>query len=149
MSRAFVKEDIEEPQRTTLRRPASGLPPGALNLMTTDGAQHLRARLNELQRDPASDPDEVASLQETLNSATIIKPAAQPGAIVFGSRLTLRKPNGAMETLRIVGVDEVELDPGNVSWISPLGKALLDATPGKPFRIPPAPEVFGTVVDTA
>ncbi|WP_395753610.1 GreA/GreB family elongation factor [Prosthecobacter sp.] len=149
MSRAFVKEDIEEPQRATQRRPATGLPPGALNLMTSDGARILRTRLSTLQRDPAASPDELAALQQSLDTATIIEHTARPDAIVFGSRVTLRRPDGTLEKWRIVGVDEVPLESGFVSWLSPLGKALLAAQPGKPFRLQPTSEIFGTVVETS
>lgn len=146
MSRAFVKEDIDIPERKTLRKSASGLPPGALNLMTAEGARHLRQRLKELQWAKDADADEIASLEHTLESATIVEPKAQPGEIVFGSRVTVRKPTGEVETLRIVGVDEVALEAGNVSGVSPLGKALLAAAPGKAVRVAPGTEIFGMVV---
>ncbi len=145
MSRAFVKEDIDIPERTTLRKSASGLPPGALNLMTAEGARLLRQRLKQLLRAEDADPEEIASLQHTLESATIIEPKPQPDAIVFGSRVTVRNATGEMETFRIVGVDEVALEAGNVSWVSPLGKALLAAAPGKAVRVASGTETFGTV----
>lgn len=142
MSSAFVREDIDEPERPGLRRPASGLPPGAMNLMTAEGAQRLR----ELALASEGDPAELAHLQDTLASATIITPQPHPGDIVFGSRVTVRKTSGEMQTFRIVGVDEVHLEPGNVSWVSPLGKALLSAQVGKALRMPPENQMLGTVV---
>ncbi|WP_395741312.1 GreA/GreB family elongation factor [Prosthecobacter sp.] len=149
MSRAFVKEDIDEPHREALRRPASGLPPGALNLMTAEGALRLRYRLNDLQRDPGSHSAEITALQHALDSATLVEHTARTDAIVFGSHVSIRRPDGTLERWRIVGVDEVSLEPGFVSWLSPLGKALLAAQPGKPFRVPPSTAVYGTVEEVA
>src|SRR5215208_3562479 len=50
MSRAFVKEDVDPPQRSGRARTASGLPPGTANYMTTRGVQRLRDELAELRR---------------------------------------------------------------------------------------------------
>ena len=40
------------------------------------------------------------------------------------------------ETYTVVGVDELDLEPDAVSWISPIGKALLAADLGHSIRIP-------------
>ena len=42
MSRAFVKEDVDLPERSGRKRSASGLPPGATNYITARGAKRLR-----------------------------------------------------------------------------------------------------------
>ncbi|MGV3660723.1 MAG: GreA/GreB family elongation factor [Prosthecobacter sp.] len=147
MSRAFVKEDIEEPERLTQRRAASGLPPGAQNLMTADGAQRLQDRLVALKQMGLGGTDEARYAQEVLDSATIVepRPKADPTIIVFGSRVTLRGEDGGVKTHRIVGVDEVDLEPGNVSWVSALGKVLLAAQVGHSVRMAPGGKVLGTV----
>jgi transcription elongation GreA/GreB family factor len=49
--------------------------------------------------------------------------------------VTLRDAGGQLETCRIVGVDELEFGDGAVSWISPLGKALLGAEVGERVRM--------------
>lgn len=144
MSRAFVKEDIEMPERSELRRSPSGLPPGAMNLMTADGARELRERLATL---PQSEADERGRLEEILASATIVEPLqAPPGAIVFGSRVTLRNAANEVRTFRIVGVDETDLQTENLSWIGPCGRALLAAKPGQTVRVTPEGPIMGTVV---
>jgi hypothetical protein len=38
MSRAFVKEDVDLPERSGRKRSASGLPPGATNYISARGA---------------------------------------------------------------------------------------------------------------
>src|SRR6266540_3013137 len=84
MSRAFVKEDVDLPERSGRKRSASGLPPGATNYITARGAKRLR---DELQK--------------------------------------LRAANAVSER-----VTELDLEPDAVSWISPIGKALLAADMG-------------------
>ena len=44
--------------------------------------------------------------------------------------MTVKDKEGANETLTIVGVDELNLERDAVSWISPIGKALLAADVG-------------------
>jgi hypothetical protein len=49
MSRAFVKEDVDLPERSGRKRSVSGLPPGATNYITARGAQRLRDQLQKLR----------------------------------------------------------------------------------------------------
>lgn len=146
MSRAFVKEDVDVPERVTLRRAASGLPPGTQNLMTADGAQRLRERLAGWRQRRSDHATEIAELEDVLGSATIVDVQPRTDAIVFGSRVTVRGADGRVQTYRIVGVDEKPLESGNVSWMSPLGQALLAAEPGKSVRLAAGGPPLGTVV---
>ena len=110
-------------------RSASGLPPGAANYMTAAGALRLRAELAGIP-DPAC--ARAAELKRILASITIIEPpSGQPEGAVFGVTVQLRDSAENERSFRIVGVDEVEIDPGCVSWISPIGRALLGAEPGQ------------------
>ncbi|NCX45882.1 MAG: transcription elongation factor GreB, partial [Burkholderiaceae bacterium] len=43
--------------------------------------------------------------------------------------------DGTETRVRIVGVDEVDLEKGDVSWISPIAKALIKAKVGDTVRI--------------
>jgi transcription elongation GreA/GreB family factor len=126
MSRAFIKEDVEVAERPMLRRSSSGLPPGALNLMTANGAERLRERIDESRRVRPNDPV-IADLEEVLQSATIVQPIETLHSIVFGSTVHLQNDRGEEAVYRIVGVDEVDMNPQHVSWISYLGKTLLGA----------------------
>jgi transcription elongation GreA/GreB family factor len=49
--------------------------------------------------------------------------------------LTVKDKKGATETLTIVGVDELNFERDAVSWISPLGKALLAADMSTGLRL--------------
>jgi transcription elongation factor GreB len=50
--------------------------------------------------------------------------------VFFGATVTYANGRGEERTIKIVGVDEVALDKGHVSWISPIAKALLRAEEG-------------------
>jgi transcription elongation factor GreB len=128
MSRAFVKEDVDPPERKRRPRSAFGLPPGALNYLTASGAAQLRRELNEARRASPTDPARIAELQEILASATIVEVITDPTTgVAFGSAVTLRNSTGELRTYRVVGVNELDLYENAVSWISPLGRALLAA----------------------
>jgi hypothetical protein len=49
MSRAFVKEDVDLPERIGQKRSASGLPPEASNYIIARGAKRLREELQKLR----------------------------------------------------------------------------------------------------
>jgi len=59
--------------------------------------------------------------------------------VFFGATVTYcptsRSENGKEENITIVGVDEVDLDKGHVSWVSPIAKALIKARIGDCVRI--------------
>lgn len=74
-------------------------------------------------------------LSKRIDSAEVIDPAARRPAstasrIFFGATVTYREGDAAECTVRIVGIDEVDLKRGYVSWISPLARALMKAAAG-------------------
>jgi transcription elongation factor GreB len=130
MSRAFVKEDVDPPERSGRKRSASGLPPGATNYITARGAKRLSDELNKLRRANASSK-RIIELEQILASAHIVDPPDAPShSVTFGATVTVQDKDGASETFTIVGVDELDFEPDAVSWISPIGKALLAADMG-------------------
>ncbi|HEY3598047.1 MAG TPA: GreA/GreB family elongation factor, partial [Paraburkholderia sp.] len=50
--------------------------------------------------------------------------------VFFGATVEYATQDGESHTVTIVGVDEVDLDQGHVSWISPIARALLKAKVG-------------------
>jgi transcription elongation factor GreB len=55
--------------------------------------------------------------------------------VFFGATVTYAKASGAENTVRIVGVDEVDPARGHVSWISPIAKALMKSREGDVVRL--------------
>ena len=148
MSKAFTRESDDAPEEPQFSRPASVLPPGAPNYLTPGGAERLRMELERLteQERPAvqaSSADDVKArlravdqrileIGEALGSARILPPPPKPwDRVSFGASVTVRMADGEEVTYRIVGVDEVDLDRGWVSWLTPVAKALMNARLGE------------------
>jgi transcription elongation GreA/GreB family factor len=136
MSRAFVKEDVDPPERSGRVRSASGLPPGAANYITAGGAVRLRQELEGLRGAGKGNEDRIGELERSLASAIIVEaPTEASDSIAFGARVTLRGEAGRLDSYRIVGVDELDFEPDAVSWISATGKALLAADLGDKVKL--------------
>src|SRR6201993_3404410 len=130
MSRAFVKKDVDLPERSGRKRLASGLPPGATNYITARGANHLRDELEKL-RAANTDSKRVAELEQILTSVHVLDPPdPASNSVAFGATVTAKDKKGRTESYTVVGVDELDLEPDAVSWLSPIGKALLAADMG-------------------
>ena len=130
MSRAFVKEDVDLPERSGRKRSASGLPPGATNYMTARGAKRLRNELQKLRAANATS-ERVTELEQILASVNVVDPPdPASNSVGFGATVTVQDKKGRTDTYTVVGVDELDLEPHAVSWISPIGKALLAADMG-------------------
>ena len=135
MSRAFVKEDVDPPERSGRKRSASGLPPGATNYITARGAKRLRDELQKLRGSNAGS-ERIIELEQILASAHVVDPPdPASNSVAFGATVTVKDENGLTESYTIVGVDELDLEPDAVSWISPIGKALLSADMGDSLRL--------------
>ena len=67
-----------------------------------------------------------------LDNTEIVDPARQKGLeqIFFGATVTYETSDGDEKIIRIVGVDEARSDQGQVSWISPIARALHKAREG-------------------
>lgn len=156
MSKAFTREDDDAPEQPVAARPASALPPGTKNYLTPAGEQRLRSELVRLLTTErpalASSPDKdaarrqlqlldqrISHLQDCLQTAVIVPPPAPPHDTVrFGATVKVRNRRGEELDYRIVGVDETDLDRDEVSWLSPIAKALLNSKLGGhvKFRFP-------------
>ena len=84
-----------------------------------------KKRLREIDR-------RVRFLSKRLEIAEIVDPAQQKNRaqVFFGAIVTYANAEGAESTIRIVGVDEADLERGQVSWVSPIAKALMRAREG-------------------
>ena len=72
-----------------------------------------------------------------LANAEVVDPAkrAKTGQVFFGATVTTANARDEERTLKIVGVDEVDLAKGHVSWISPIAKALMRAEEGDVVKL--------------
>src|SRR5215813_6260720 len=110
MSRAFVKEDIDPPERSGRKRSASGLPPGAANYITARGAKRLRDELDKLRAANASS-ERILELGQVLASIHVVDPPdAASNSVTFGATVTIKDKEEVIDTFTIVGVDEVDFE---------------------------------------
>ncbi len=83
-----------------------------------------KRRLREIDR-------RLRFLTKRLDAAEIVNPKEQnSNKALFGSTIVVRYENGTQKTYRIVGVDEIDASRGHISWVSPMGKALLQSQAG-------------------
>jgi len=135
VSRAFIKEDVDPPERSGRKRSASGLPPGATNYITARGAKRLRDELQKLRAANAGS-ERIVELEHILASVHVVDPPdPASNSVGFGAKVTVRDKKGLIETYTVVGVEELDLEPDAVSWISPIGKALLAADMGDSIKL--------------
>lgn len=73
-------------------------------------------------------------LTKRMDAAIIIDPVQQRQVagdkVLFGCTVTVENEEGEEKVLSIVGVDEIDPARGRISWVSPVGRALLGAHPG-------------------
>ena len=84
-----------------------------------------KQRLREIDR-------RIRFLTKRLESAEVVDPSRQTrrDQVFFGATVTYADRHGAEKTVTIVGIDEADLERGQVSWISPIARALLKAQEG-------------------
>ena len=74
-------------------------------------------------------------LSKRIDAAEVVDPcASRPKAaatrVFFGATVTYKDATGSEHVVRIVGVDEVDLNRRYISWMSPLACALMKSSPG-------------------
>ena len=97
-----------------------------------------KKRLREIDR-------RIRFLNQRLEFAVVVDNQARKSGdadaeqVFFGAMVTYANLEGADSgketTITIVGVDEVNLELGHVSWVSPIAKALIKARPGDCVKI--------------
>ena len=93
-----------------------------------------KKRLREIDR-------RIRFLNQRLENAVVVNnqeriaKGGDPEQIFFGATVIYSDTEGTDTKIRIVGVDEVDLEKGYVSWISPIAKALIKAKVGDTVRI--------------
>jgi len=90
--------------------------------------QYGKRRLREIDR-------RIRFLTRRIDAAEVVDPEAprQGRAAThafFGATVRYATGAGTEREVRIVGVDEVDLNRGYISWMSPLGRALTKSGPG-------------------
>ena len=84
-----------------------------------------KKRLREIDR-------RIRFLSKRLEIAEVVAPGRQPrkDQVFFGATVTYANEKGDERTITILGIDEADIEKGEVSWISPIARALLKAREG-------------------
>src|SRR6266436_2484603 len=84
-----------------------------------------KRRLREIDR-------RIRFLSKRLEIAQVVDPTQQKNLdqVFFGATVTYAHERGTEMTMTIVGVDKADLDRGQVSWVSPIARALMKAHEG-------------------
>ena len=89
-----------------------------------------KKRLREIDR-------RIRFLTKRLEQAEVADPCAHHGSdqVFFGATVTYANARGEERTVTIKGIDEADSLAGDVSWISPIARALLKAREGDEVRL--------------
>lgn len=84
-----------------------------------------KKRLREIDR-------RMRFLMKRIEIAEVVDPRLQKNKdrVFFGARVTYSNARGEEKNVRIVGIDEAHSDAGEISWISPIARALMKAEIG-------------------
>ncbi|HEX3058263.1 MAG TPA: transcription elongation factor GreB [Usitatibacter sp.] len=87
--------------------------------------QYGKKRLREIDR-------RIRYLTKRLEAGEIVDPGTREDTdqVFFGATVTYVTSEGGEQTVRIVGIDEMDPSRGYVSWISPVARALIKAREG-------------------
>lgn len=89
-----------------------------------------KKRLREIDR-------RIRFLTHRLELAEVTNPSAHLGGdqVFFGATVTYAEESGQQRTVTILGIDEADSAKGQVSWISPIARALLKAREGDVVKL--------------
>ncbi|MES2187403.1 MAG: transcription elongation factor GreB [Pseudomonadota bacterium] len=89
-----------------------------------------KKRLREIDR-------RVRFLTKRLEIAEVVDPGVHAGSdqVFFGATVTYADAAGEERTITILGVDEADSASQQVSWVSPIARALLKARAGDTVRL--------------
>src|SRR4051812_16590729 len=89
-----------------------------------------KKRLREIDR-------RIRFLTKRLEIAEVTDPSLHHGRtqVFFGATVTYAEASGTERTITIVGIDEADSLHGQVSWISPIARALLKAQEGDVVKL--------------
>ncbi len=90
-----------------------------------------KKRLREIDR-------RIRFLTKRLEIAEIVNPSLHAGSdqVYFGATVTYVDDQGVTRAVTIMGIDEADSSLGQVSWISPVARALLKAREGDEVHLP-------------
>jgi transcription elongation factor GreB len=105
---------------------------GALSDAAAEGDRSENAEYIYRKRQLREVDRRLRFLSKRIDVIQIVDPAAQQrrDRVFFGATVKVEDDTGTEATYRIVGVDEIDGAAGDISWRSPVGRALLGKAEG-------------------
>jgi transcription elongation factor GreB len=90
--------------------------------------QYAKRRLRQID-------GRIRHLSKRMEAAEVVDPEAPRSAlraakVYFGATVLYSNAAGEEREVSIAGIDEIDLDRNHVSWVSPLGRALMQSAEG-------------------
>ena len=143
MSRAFVKEQDDIPEELP-ERPVSAAP----NVVTPRGLRLIDEEIEACRKllaqgQQGQDKPVIARASRDLrywtlrrSTAQLKLPPAKAETAGFGTRVTIRRDDGRLQSFAIVGEDEADPAQGFIAYTSPLARALMGKAASEVADIP-------------
>jgi transcription elongation factor GreA len=128
---AALREDIElreGPARTEMA--------ARIKVAREEGDLKENAEYHVAKEDQAHLETKIKRLRERLRTAVVVETDANADRFSFGRTAeVLDESKGTVNAWTLVGSTEADLAAGRLSAESPIGRALIDAEPGKPVKV--------------
>lgn len=121
---AALKSELDELWRIERPKVTDAVREAAKNGDRSENGDYIygKKRLREID-------SRVRYLTKRLESLKVINtPPSEPNKIFFGASVTLEDEEGALQTLHLVGADEIDPKNGKISIDAPISRALLGKT---------------------
>ena len=128
---AALREEIEQ-----LEGPGRIAMAARIKVAREEGDLKENAEYHIAKEDQAHLETKIKRLRERLRTAVVVETDGNGDRFAFGRTAeVLDEGKGAVNTWTLVGSTEADLAGGKLSAESPIGRALLDAEPGKPVAV--------------
>ena len=126
-----LREEIEQ-----LEGPARVKMAARIKVAREEGDLKENAEYHIAKEDQAHLETKIKRLRERLRTAVVVEVDGDVDRFSFGRTAeVLDEAKGAVVTWTLVGSTEADLTAGRLSAESPIGRALIDAEPGKPVEV--------------
>ena len=131
-----MREELDQLVRTDRPKVVETVAWAASNGDRSENGDYIygKKRLREIDR-------RIRFLIKRMEIAEVVDPSLREDTdqVFFGATVTFRLWNGntagGQETFQVVGLDEADASAGRISWISPIGRAILKAHVGDRVKL--------------
>jgi len=126
-----LKKELEDLLKVERPQVVATVAWAASNGDRSENADYIygKRRLREIDK-------RIGFLTKRIESAQVVDPSLQnPEKIFFGAWVVVEDEESGQKTIQIVGEDEINTEAGQISWKSPLAKALIGKKVGDEVRV--------------